>query len=105
VLRVTTNLAIDATRRRLPQLMTPAPRVLDDEVATRLALAHALRALPARQRNVVVLRYLADMSESETADLLGIAPGTVKAHLHRALKRLREQLNVNLPEVGHATEL
>lgn len=106
VLRVTANLAIDVVRRRrpMPRVVTRQSPALDDEVATRLALAHALRALPARQRKVVVLRCLADLSESETAHLLGIAPGTVKAHLHRGLNHLRDQMNVNLLEVGHATD-
>jgi DNA-directed RNA polymerase specialized sigma24 family protein len=38
------------------------------------------------------LRYLADLSESETAQALGIAPGTVKVHAHRGLAALRSRL-------------
>ena len=52
----------------------------------------ALATLPARQRAVVVLRFLDDMSEADTAAALGISPGSVKTHSHRALTRLRTVL-------------
>jgi RNA polymerase sigma-70 factor (sigma-E family) len=92
VLRVVTNLAIDALARR--PALSPVRDALaaDDVVVLRVTLAHALRALPARQRDAVVLRYLVDMSEADVAGALGIAPGTVKSHLHRALARLRVAL-------------
>ena len=48
--------------------------------------------LPRRQREVVALRLLADLSADDTAALLGIAPATVHVHLHRALATLRTQL-------------
>jgi RNA polymerase sigma factor (sigma-70 family) len=48
----------------------------------------ALADLPLDQRSVVVLRYLLDWSESQTAAALDIAPGTVKSRLSRALDRL-----------------
>ena len=44
----------------------------------------AVRALPPRQREVVVLRYLLDCSTAETARTLGIAEGSVKSILSRA---------------------
>jgi RNA polymerase sigma factor (sigma-70 family) len=49
--------------------------------------------LPRRQRQVVALRVLADLSEIDTARVLGIAPKTVSVHLHRALRDLRDTLN------------
>lgn len=92
VLKVTGNLAIDAVRRKRPSI--PAPAAVDGEeaVVLRMALAAALSALPQRQRAVVVLRYLADQSEEQVAQALGISAGTVKAHAHRATQRLRRQL-------------
>jgi RNA polymerase sigma factor (sigma-70 family) len=52
-------------------------------------LLAALRRLPARQREVVTLRLLLDMDTETTARVLGIAPGTVGAHLHQAVAKLR----------------
>lgn len=55
---------------------------------------HRVRAcvqdLPERQREVVMLRVFEDMSVEETARVLGCRPGTVKAHLHKAMARLKE---------------
>jgi RNA polymerase sigma-70 factor (sigma-E family) len=56
------------------------------------AMLAALRRLPDRQREVLVLRYFADWSEAAIADALGIAPGSVKAHAHRGLATLRARL-------------
>lgn len=56
------------------------------------ALLRAVRRLPARQREVVVLRILLDLDIESTAKHMGIAPGTVRAHLSRAISALRTQL-------------
>ena len=53
-------------------------------------LERALGELPARQRTVLVLRYLEGMGVDEIAEVLGIGPGTVKTHLVRAVRRVRE---------------
>jgi RNA polymerase sigma-70 factor (sigma-E family) len=55
-------------------------------------LIDSLRSLPIRQRTVVVLRFYEDLPEADIADLLGIRIGTVKSRLHRALARLREEV-------------
>ncbi|HEV2377505.1 MAG TPA: SigE family RNA polymerase sigma factor [Streptosporangiaceae bacterium] len=52
------------------------------------AVWRALRVLPARQRAVVVLRYFEDLSEAQTAAVMGTSTGTVKSQSARALKRL-----------------
>ena len=51
----------------------------------------ALRRLPARQRQVITLRVLLDLDTETTARVLGISPGTVRAHLHRALAAMRSE--------------
>jgi RNA polymerase sigma-70 factor (sigma-E family) len=57
-----------------------------------LVLWQAVRALPARQRAVLVLRFGQDLTEAQVARLLGLPLGTVKSLGHRALARLREGL-------------
>ena len=90
VARVSANLALDSLRRGRPRL-DPAERTaaLDDPVADRIDLQRALRALPKRQRQVVVLRYLADLPEEAVAAALGCSAGTVKQHASCGLAALR----------------
>lgn len=89
--RVATNLSLDLIRREARTAYTSVPdslaKAVDSEL--RLDLRRALGALPERQRQVVALRYLSDLDERTTADLLGISPGSVKRHLHRATTTLR----------------
>lgn len=56
------------------------------------ALAEAVAGLSRRQREVIALRIVADLSADDTAHLLGLAPATVHVHLHRALDALRHRL-------------
>jgi RNA polymerase sigma-70 factor (sigma-E family) len=65
-------------------------------------LVAALRSLPPRMRAVVVLRYLEDLSEAETADLLGCSVGTVKSAGHRGVARLREALTAGTAATAQA---
>ncbi len=92
VLRVAGNLAIDAVRRKRPLLAPPGVRTESDGVALRLTLADALRQLPRRQREVLVLRFLADLRQQDVALALGITEGAVKTHAHRGLATLRSRL-------------
>src|SRR6478752_140042 len=58
----------------------------------RAAVVAALRKLPARQREAIVLRYYADCSEAEVAAAMGISCGAVKSHTARAIAALRAEL-------------
>ena len=77
------------TERAAPPPSTPGA---DEELGSHIDLTRALVSLPLHQRVTVVLRYLEDMTETEIAALLRVAPGTVKSRLSRALDILRVQL-------------
>jgi RNA polymerase sigma-70 factor (sigma-E family) len=98
--RILYNLAIDGWRRRgrrqgkLPLLYGQRA---DDAgvdpfgvVDLRDALVRALAELPPGQRAVLVLRYWEELTEAETAAMLGCSEGTVKSAASRGLRRLRE---------------
>lgn len=61
-------------------------RPFDHELLT------AVRRLPPRQRAVIALRYYEDLTEAQTAEVLGCSVGTVKSQAHRAMAALRDQL-------------
>lgn len=95
--RVAGNLALDALRartranRRQERLIREhSPTTAAPASDERLDLYAALATLPKRQREAVVLRYLGDQSEEQTAALLGLSVGSVKTHASRGLARLRE---------------
>lgn len=98
--RVIVNAAIDAKRaaRRLRVVHLDEldlPPLIDatlEGVPVRDALLACVRELPARQRAVLVLRYFDDLTESETARVLGCSVGTVKSQHARAMARLRQLL-------------
>jgi RNA polymerase sigma factor (sigma-70 family) len=69
------------------------PEQAAEQHETIQALRDAVRALPTRQRDVVVCRYLLDLSEGETAQVLGIPSGTVKSRLSRGLAALAAMLS------------
>lgn len=70
----------------------PSPASMTDHGLRRRIVA-ALFELSQSQRTVFVLIHLEGFTVVETAEILGNKPGTVKSHLHRALKRLRESLH------------
>ena len=83
----------------LPAPDPPAPDVIGEH-DDRDELVRAVRALPYRQRAVVVLRFWQDLTERQVADTLGINVGTVKSQTSRALQRLRQQLDLAAVQTG-----
>jgi RNA polymerase sigma factor (sigma-70 family) len=61
-------------------------------VADRMMLHDALATLPPKHRAILLLRFLADRSVDEVADMLSIPPGTVKSQTHAGLSALRRRL-------------
>ena len=95
VATVASRVAIDAWRRRQRRPSESGAALVGDGLALvedRVQLNEALRSLPRRQREVVVLRYLADLPEATVAAALGCTAGTVKQHASRGLAGLRRQL-------------
>ena len=93
--RVIANGSTDRWRRmRGRELLTDSPPErqgdpADDAVVERDAVLHALDELSAQERRVVVLRFLCDLGEADTAETLGIPRGTVKSVTSRAVAKLR----------------
>ena len=102
--RVVMNLRIDGWRRTRREVLAD-PHVLahhdaattDPDIDDRDEVLRALLALPLKQRRVVVLRYLLDLSEAEVAAELDVPLGTVKSTASRALVSLRSALG---PAIG-----
>jgi RNA polymerase sigma-70 factor (sigma-E family) len=97
VRRILANASADRWRKIARRAEQPMPAaypgaVVPDataEIAERDYLLRALALLPPGQRAVLVLRYFDDLSEAETAEMLGCSVGTVKSQAARALDRLR----------------
>lgn len=98
VYRILVNTLRDAAARRwhgeLPTLDLPETAAPDTDLATGLAVRRALAAMAKEHREVLVLRYFADLSEAETAGVLGVPAGTVKSRTSRALKALSADQNI-----------
>jgi RNA polymerase sigma factor (sigma-70 family) len=94
VARAALNYARSDRRRQLRSVPVEVPEsAIWDEAPTDPGLVLRVLNLPDRQRQVVALRILLDLSTEQTAELLSIAPGTVTAHLFRALARLESELS------------
>jgi RNA polymerase sigma factor (sigma-70 family) len=99
VVRTALNVNISRWRRHHREVPVPDPAVVADLPATSGAshssgdprIKAAVMRLPTRQRQVIALRLFLDLDTGRTAEVLGIAPGTVKEHLGRALASLREE--------------
>ncbi len=100
VVRTALNAGISRWRRRGREVPVPDLALVADRPAAGWAadgsvdprIMTALLRLPARQRQVVALRLFLDLDTEHTAQVLGIAPGTVQAHLGRAMAALRDDL-------------
>jgi RNA polymerase sigma-70 factor, ECF subfamily len=101
------NMSVSAFRRRrselrmLTQLGARQERVVPDLSPSTLAFWRAVRALPKRQAQVAALFYLEDRPIAEIAQILQMAEGTVKKHLHDGRKTLVRTLD--LDEVDHGS--
>jgi RNA polymerase sigma factor (sigma-70 family) len=100
VVRTALNVNISRWRRLRREVAVADPATVADmphsdragDGAVDPRIMAALLRLPARQRQVVALRLFLDLDTDRTAEVLGVAPSTVKAHLARALGALRDDL-------------
>jgi RNA polymerase sigma factor (sigma-70 family) len=97
VIRTALNLSVSSWRRRRREVPfgDAGPEIRERPEADAgldAGILAVLAALPLRQRQVIALRVFLDLDTVTTGQVLGIAPGTVTAHLARATAALREQL-------------
>ena len=109
--KVALNTAREIRRKRSREVSMTDQQMPIEEPTTEAAgeaelaaLKRALDKLPARQREVVVLRFLEQLSTAETARVLGCREGTVKAHLHRAVHALRRFFTNQSPSTHGSIE-
>jgi RNA polymerase sigma-70 factor (ECF subfamily) len=101
--RTTAHRSIDKQRRQrtwlrffwpLEQAPEPAAPLARNDVLLTDTLRQAIACLPEKPRMVMILRYQEDMVPTEIAEVLKMPLGTVKSHLQRSLKLLRDKLSV-----------
>jgi len=103
--RIVVTTSISWRRRRSfherPTQTLPEPVGPDaaDGIVTHDAVLAALLTLPPRQRAAIVLRYYHDLTETQTAEAMGCAVGTVKSQVAAGLTKLRALLGRNLDEL------
>lgn len=107
--RIAVNLARSWFRRRAAQQRAMARHGAgadvhhDHDTADTIAVRDAVAALPQRQRACVALHHFADLSTAEVAEVLGVAPATVRSNLRDARAALRDALGEDL-DVGESVE-
>ncbi len=110
LLRIATNLAYNQRRASgryfaaLQRLFQATPgSALRQEAHTTTDEAHslwqAIRRLGRADQEIIYMRYYLELTEAETATALGVAHGTVKSRLHRALQRLRGVVQAEFPHL------
>jgi RNA polymerase sigma-70 factor (ECF subfamily) len=92
VMTTALNLCRRSLRRRPPGVAPQEAPGRESKVDARLDLAAALRQLPARQREAVVLHYLVDLPVAGVAEIMKTSEGTVKSHLARGRHSLAARL-------------
>ncbi|MEO7417267.1 MAG: sigma-70 family RNA polymerase sigma factor, partial [Thermoanaerobaculia bacterium] len=119
LLRVTRNACYDLLRKRRSEAAAGFTRIFDDEAVQEVAsgepgpqdraeasdfrrrLLVALAEIGEPYKSVIILREVQGLPHREIGEALGIPEATVRVHLHRGRRRLRERLN---EDVHHATE-
>lgn len=94
VVRTAVNAGVSSWRKRRREVALsarPVEAAPEPGGAPNEALLGAIMRLPRREREVIALRFFLDLDTESTASQLGIAPGTVRAHLARAMAALRQQ--------------
>ena len=100
MVRTALNAGVSSWRKRRREVLVgsdPIPEFgsagAEGDPAGRIGVVmEVLARLPQRQREIVALRFFLDLDTAATAQVLGIAPGTVTAHLARAMAALRDEL-------------
>jgi RNA polymerase sigma-70 factor (ECF subfamily) len=107
--KIVSNVCMTEMRKRsrrdtpveIEQMEDPAPVNAEEDAVGNVfweEIEESVSRLPEVYRSVIVLRDIYGMSGEETGDILGISPGAVKVRLHRARKRLRDELVDQFPE-------
>jgi RNA polymerase sigma-70 factor (ECF subfamily) len=110
LLRIAANLARNRRRaagryvaalkrwlQREPELIGPGPQETHAQQQEAQTLWQAVRRLGQADQEIIYLRYFMELSVAETAEAIGVAPGTVKSRLSRAMERLRQVIEREFP--------
>lgn len=93
--RTMMNVYLNDQRKRRREVLTdqtPEPAVTDHDRELALTLTELLKDLPDKQRAVIVLRFWEDLTVPQIAECTGVAEGTIKSQISRALAALRDRL-------------